>query len=470
MKPVPSRRRKRVHRMSQLYSVTLFFFTLIMIAGLGIVIPARPNISEKEKRSLAEFPSFHAKEFLNGDYFSDISLWYSDTFPLRDDFIEANKEIQKLYGFDTDEKLIGGNVVADAIPTEPTTSGTTEDATKLDIDTTAATSTENNDLEDAIEDIMQEIPESTVSPPNAMAMEAEIEQQIHQGMYVKDDASYTIYYYQQEPAETYAGALNRAAKKLHNTTNVYSILIPNNSGAVLPADELKKLGGSDQSQAIQYYYSLYNDVTGIDTIDTLREHPDDYLYFRTDHHWTAQAAYYVYENFCEAKGIAPNPLSNFEERKYEGFLGTSYAALQSDRMKDNPDIVYAYVPKGTNEMHIWQADGSEMDWFVVSDVTTWASNSKYDCFIGGDNPLSIIENPTIKDGSSCLVLKESYGNAFVPFLVDHYQTVYVVDFRYTDLNVTQYCLDNQIDDLIIMNNITIISSDSVANRIADILQ
>lgn len=52
---------------------------------------------------------------------------------------------------------------------------------------------------------------------------------------------------------------------------------------MLPEKELKGLGGSDQEQAISYYYSLYDKVIPVKTIETLREHNDEYLYFRTDH-------------------------------------------------------------------------------------------------------------------------------------------------------------------------------------------
>ena len=72
---------------------------------------------------------------------------------------------------------------------------------------------------------------------------------------------------------------------------------------MLPEKELKGLGGSDQEQAISYYYSLYDKVIPVKTIETLREHNDEYLYFRTDHHWTQLGAYYVYENFCKEKEL-----------------------------------------------------------------------------------------------------------------------------------------------------------------------
>ena len=87
-----------------------------------------------------------------------------------------------------------------------------------------------------------------------------------------------------------------------------------------------------------------------------------------------------------------------------------------------------------------------------------------------DKPLAVIENPDLDDGSSCVVVKESYGNCFVPFLVDHYQTVYVIDFRYTQNNVMDFVKEHKVQDLIIMNNISIIASEDVATTIAGLLE
>ena len=70
--------------------------------------------------------------------------------------------------------------------------------------------------------------------------------------------------------------------------------------------------------------------------------------------------------------------------------------------------------------------------------------------------------PTLQDGSSCLVIKESYGNAFVPFLVDHYQTVHVVDYRYFGENIPWFVEENQVQDVIFLNNADAISESAVS--------
>ena len=425
-------------------SVRIFAFIMLLGGIVGIMFFFRPDTSEVEKRKLAEFPKPTLSSFLNGEYFYDLSLWYSDTYPMRDGLIAADQKIESLYGITPSTMMVGSRKISDDIP----------------------------DIDEAQENSGNEQPQEVeqISAPDSRAMESEIQKQIQQNLYVKDGAAYSLYYYDQTAADIYTSALSKAAGELEGKTNVYSILVPNNSGAMLSDRELEALGGADQEQAIDYYYSLSEGVKTVDTIKTLREHNDEYLYFRTDHHWTQLAAYYVYQNFCEEKGIRPNELSDFQKMTFSPFLGTFYQELQNEDMAANPDFVDAYIPMATNDMTYWETDGSQVNWHVIQDVTGWNKNSLYSCFIGGDKPLVQINNPNLSDGSSCVVVKESYGNSFVPFLVDHYQTVYVVDFRYMKNNVMDFVQEHNVQDLIIINNISIIASENVAATIAGLLE
>ena len=156
--------------------------------------------------------------------------------------------------------------------------------------------------------------------------------------------------------------------------------------------------------------------------------------------------------------------------QFTPFLGTYYTKLNKPSdMAANPDTVTAYIPHGTNSMKYWDKDGKEYDWNVIRDVSKRGEGSGYATFIAGDNPIATIENPNINDGSSCLVLKESYANALIPFLVDHYQKIYIVDFRYANVNVVDYVKQNNIQDLIVVNNIGIINSKNVATTIKGLL-
>lgn len=435
-----TKKQKHTIRLFQSLSVRIFAGIMLLGALTGLLFFARPATSNAEKRTLTKFPQLTAQSFWNGEFFHELSLWYSDTYPMRDTLIAVDRKLENMYGLETSSRMVGNQQKSDEIPADQ--------------------KSENKDTEKEVE---------KVSAPDSHAMEEEIQDQIQQNLYVKGDAAYELYYYKQEPAEIYTTAINNIAKELKGETDVYSILIPNNSGVLLTEKELSELGGSDQGQAIDYYYSLEPEAKTIDTMNILRKHNDEYLYFRTDHHWTQNAAYYVYTNFCKEKDMKPNKLSDFEKKTFEPFLGTFYDALQSEAMAANPDKVEAYIPMATNELTFWDKEGKENKWEVVTDVSNWNKNSLYSCFISGDEPLVQIDNPELDDGSSCVVLKESYGNCFVPFLVDHYQTVYVIDFRYTQNNVLDFVKENKIKDLIIMNNITLIGSSKVATTIAGLL-
>ena len=343
--------------------------------------------------------------------------------------------------------MVGGNVVADDLPVEGETSAEPEE------ETAAQQSVPGKD-------------DGPVEVPTAQTMQEDIQASIMSGLYVKDGAAYSVYYFVQSAVETYCRAINTCADNLKGEATVYSILVPNNSGAMLSEEELAGLGGTDPREAIRYFNSLFDEnVHPVFIYDTLREHNDEYLYFRTDHHWTQLGAYYAYVEFCKVKGTEPADVLHWEHMRFEPFLGSFYDTLGLWEMEANPDYVDAYIPSGTNDLEFWDEEGNHYDWQVITDVSDWATSSKYATFIAGDKPLTIINNPANPDGPVCLVIKESYGCAFVPCLVDDYSTVYVFDCRYSDYNIPQFVREHGVNDVIFINNMTLATTDTVGERL-----
>ena len=91
---------------------------------------------------------------------------------------------------------------------------------------------------------------------------------------------------------------------------------------------------------------------------------------------------------------------------------------------------------------------------VLEYVTGYGKGVKYSAFIDGDNPYTFIRNRALADGSSCIIVKESFGNAIIPFLADHYQRIYVIDYRYWDGSLISFAEEKSVDDVIIINNIS----------------
>ena len=157
-------------------------------------------------------------------------------------------------------------------------------------------------------------------------------------------------------------------------------------------------------------------------------------------------------------------LDQFETGVYENFVGSMYtytsAYPQSEALKNNPDTLTYYLPiVETHARYYADADFANSAAYPVSVVyrgITEQESNKYMCFLGGDHPGVTIECD-VPDGKTCLVLKESYGNAFIPFLTSHYSKIYVIDPREFNqegkpsLDLRELVKEYPVDDLIVIN-------------------
>lgn len=421
-------------------------------AVVGLLLFARPSISMLENRALTAFPAITWSGFWDGSFFSDVSLWYSDTYPTREQMVSANKALEALHGLTTETQMIGGTKQADELPPVEQDSGQNKDKSQSSSDSTK-TSQKTQKHE-------------KVEVPNEEAVAAAVQNQITDGLYIKGDTVYNVYYFSQDAVEEYADALNQFADAVGKDTTVYSIVVPNSSGVVLPEDEAKALGGTNQEDALKYFYSQYNpNVIAVDTMASLKEHDDEYLYFRTDHHWTALGAYYGYLAFCKEKGMEPEDLDDLKYQNMGDFLGSYYLELNSDALAANPDQMEAWYPNDTNEMTLYDTDGSADTYPIVTDNSKASPLEKGMTFIMGDQALEKISNPKVSDGSSVLVIKDSFGDFFVPWLVDNYETVWVADFRYFEGSYLDLIKENDIKDVIVLNNISLAGGGVVAPSI-----
>ncbi len=400
----------------RMMKVAAFALTLGVMGIVGLVWP-RPEVSAVEKRELTGFPAFSLASLWDGSYFSAIDTWYADTYPMREDLIAAQQEMESRYGL-RQTQMIGGNVVADAIPTG-------------DQDAPAGTGGAVEESPPTPEPTATPLPDGTVH---------EIGEYVG-GVYITDGSAYGAYYFSQSGTDAYISTMNQIYENIGDKVHMYVLNAPLSASVMLDENVWADMGCSDEGAAIEYINGkLDPGITPIPVYDTLRAHNAEYIYFRTDHHWTALGAYYAYREFCALKGWTPHELDQFEMRTYaEGrYLGTYYTTSgQPAQLTQNPDTVYAYVPMGTNHMEMTLEDGTEMELAIITDGSVFGDHDTYCLFAGADRPFSHIHNDAIQDGSAIMVVKDSYGNAFIPWLVDHYEDIYWVDYRYTHNTVSE---------------------------------
>ncbi len=404
------------------------------------IIPLRPTESAFEQRTLAKFPAFWWETLADGSYFDDISLWFSDTFPAREVFVNISSGVRRLFGI-RKETIHGTVTEGDEIPVAPTRPSLGDTATT----TTATTTTTTT----------QSAVTTTTKKPVTTQAETDIAQQNESlgAIIVKGDTAYEYYNFVHSTADRYIGIINRMGTKC-GSANVYSMIVPTSIDVMLPANE-RPANSSDQGKAIAYMYgSLAQNILPVDVRDILLAHNEEYLYFHTDHHWTARGAYYAFTAFAQMQGKTPLPLTAYEEKAFSGFLGSFYADTQDAGLKLSGDTVIAYNPRGNISMVYGKSPAATTAYPVITDVTDWNPRYKYSTFVGGDQPYVCITNEDITDNSSIVLIKESYGNAFAPFLATMYHKVYILDYRYFTGDFAAFVGENNVSDVLLLNNIS----------------
>ena len=455
----------------------LFFGFLVLMGFIGLLWFARPKTSVVEKRDLTEFPKLTLTGVLDGSFCSGVETWYADTYPLRELLIDMDAGMEQLYGFRS-QKLINAGETADEIPT-----GTVDLEALAGRSTTEATETPKpSDFEPAGSG---ELPADTTAAPNPPAtteysgqgaVDENHDLEKAGSIYIADGAGYGLYYFSESNSARYCLLVNKLAKNLAGKAQVYSILCPISSGVMLSQADQEEIGISDENAAAEWFYrNMDASVKTTNVVPALKAHNDEYIFFRTDHHWTALGAYYAYREWCKVKGVTPHELSSFNTYTFEGFLGTFYSNSNKDAtLARNPDTVTAYIPNGTNSMHMFVGnnDGTftEYAWRIVNDVSNYAKSELYAAFAGGDQAYNYVHNESITDGSSVLIVKDSYGNAFIPWLIDHYEYIYWIDFRnykkwcgwagHPDPSISNLVERKGIQDVILCQNISIAGSSS----------
>ena len=311
------------------------------------------------------------------------------------------------------------------------------------------------------------------TPPAIARIEVFGDTQQYSSVYRVGDTGYEMYTYSDDTAKKYATCVNKAADALQGSARVFVLCPPLSSGITLPDDLYSLNVFSDQKAAEQNILGYMDEnVIGVPLNETMMQHRTEYVFYRTDHHWTSLGAYYAYARFCEAAGFTAHELTEYKTADFPGFLGSFYNdSGKAEQLGSDPDTVTAYYPVSpTVTMQVTDKNGNTIEYAsVIYDETEAPASFKYGAFISGDNPYTVITNESVTDGSSCVVVKESFGNAFVPFLPDHYQTVYVIDYRYWSGSLTDFVKTNGVKDVLFCNNLSALRNNSLMGDLYRVL-
>lgn len=199
----------------------------------------------------------------------------------------------------------------------------------------------------------------------------------------------------------------------------------------------------------------------VDVRPTLTEHKEEYLYYRTDHHWTTLGAYYAYEQLCDTLGLVPFELSTHTAKTVENFYGTHYSKART--WNAVPDTLTYYELDNALTIYTVRSAGQPTEGEVTGlyDTEKLSVYDKYAMFLHGNNGLSRIEG---EGEGKILVIKDSYANCFVPYLTANYAAIDVVDFRNYNYGLDALIADNNYDQILVLYSFDSFKSDPYLYR------
>lgn len=198
----------------------------------------------------------------------------------------------------------------------------------------------------------------------------------------------------------------------------------------------------------------------IDTYDVLSEHKNEYIYYRTDHHWTTYGAYLSYLEWARVKNYEQYTMNDIEENVVtDEFYGTINSKLNTN-MKS--DTISSYMVKDTEFELIYNMGAEVKNTFFFEEYID--SKDKYSYFFGG-NPGLVEINSSNKNGKTLLIIKDSYANCIAPVYASNFETTYVIDLRYFNMIIDDFIEENEITDILVLYNVDSFATDNYIKRI-----
>lgn len=419
------------------FLITLWWVILCGVIGVCMLLftGKTPVVSEEENRTLAGLPSFSLSALQSGSISESFESFLTDRFFLRSELVDGANAIKHLFSALTVDELLNAEGDEVFVPAP-------------DQDTESEVSTA--DLEQPQEEAQEEpSTESQTKTSNVLTGDT-ADVWLNQ----KDGSKTVLFSYSKEEIQKAATALNEYAALLPVGGKVHVLLAPRAQSVNQFALHLDSISGwsSGVEDALQSLVS--NNVIVHSAYDIFQDSilSGEYVYFRTDHHWTARGAYLAANVMLTSEGYQTVPLADYREKTIDGFLGSIYLHGRNAKLKELADQIEVFYPLLPAKSYRVSNAYKKNELPVIDETQT-----NYLVFLGGTSgPYRVLEGG-YHTGRNMLLVCDSFGNSIAPFFLPYYDDVYMVDFRDDYYNrrdaadgVKQYVRRLNIDDIYIV--------------------
>lgn len=246
--------------------------------------------------------------------------------------------------------------------------------------------------------------------------------------------------------------------------NKYVMLVP--TAAALYKDKLPKYAmvGDEEVYLGKVRLLLPPSIHFVDVFPALNTEREQSVFYKTDHHWTTEGAYVAYLELCKQMGLTPQSKEDFNIQRATGeFYGSLYSKSGFRHLQ--PDSIDLYLPKDPENYTVTYVDEEESTDTLYA-MEQLQKKDKYAVFLNGNHALIQIKT-AYPDGKKLLVVKDSYANSFIPFLLKHFSEIDVVDLRYYDGELTSFVNEHDIDDMLLLYNANTFFEDPSINYLSE---
>lgn len=417
------------------------FSVLLAASAVTIWLPADKDSVAKENRAIAQMPSTDINTILSGQFSSGFEAYIGDNIGFRGRFTELSDKVSSLKGFTSNL----GKVIS----------------------------------------VNKDVGTETTQKSRLL---------------VTENSAMEVFANNKEHMDWYLNLLDYYAENLDEGINLYTMLIPTQLEF---KPQLYSNIQDKQKDTIDYIYKNKPErVITVDAYTELNKHSEEYIYYRTDHHWTAKGAYYGYRAFMDtmkktieaSEDERPTPKpedelktkseqneasemedtkakekkaesmfkpvepKDFPKHEEDGFIGSLCRQAQSPELENNPDTIEWYDINERGNIDIsdeYYKDGKSVkyDSVIFAKDDNGDYRNDYSLFLGGDQPLVELTNKNNAGGRTLIIIKDSYCNSFAPWVIQNFHKVIMIDPRTYEGGFKDILKRYKPDDVLIMNYI-----------------
>lgn len=239
-------------------------------------------------------------------------------------------------------------------------------------------------------------------------------------------------------------------EKDYGKEHVSCLMVPSKDQAI--PDRLPAFAQTEDRQWV--VDTLKQKVTTPDHVfdlkQTMEAHQNEYIYYRTDHHWTTLGAFYAYQAWMQKMGAKAQPLEAYRrETVYRDFYGTTYNKVH---VKVPADEVEVFHSKGEDSVQVNMDEGEKKAETLYFPEKAEEGFNRYDLFLSG-NTFQIEITTGAHTGKTLLLVKDSFANCFVPFLTQDYDRIILIDYRYGKTAVGTLRSRYDVTDVMVLFNV-----------------